>query len=295
MPLTVDPTLDQFLSSRSLHLARLWTITRVDSTVYRFTDHDREIVIGANTWTPAGGVEGSADRLENALKEHSKTFRGLLSDGKISDEDLLAGLFDDAEVYEETVDWRYPWAGTILSRKYWVSKVKSDEEFHEIELSGPTRLMRSPVGDILSRNCRHKLGIYDATTDIGCHVDIVSLTISPVTVLGTADDNARLAILADSSPFSAEADGFFDEGEVTFLSGANTGVVREIKRWTLSTFRVDLKTETPYPIAAGDTFSIVRGCDGLRTTCRDDFGNLDDHLGEPFMPFTDETLAAPNP
>lgn len=291
--LTIAPGVAEFIAGRNPCLAKLWTITRTDSTVLYFTNHDREIIYDGNTYTPAGGFDGSADRLDGGLREHNKTAKGLITSDRITIEDCMGGVYEDAVVTESSIDWRYPWAGVIYTRKWWVDRVKFDGEIFEAEMAGPSRNLRNQVGDIWARTCRHRLGEFDATTLIGCTVDTSLYTTTSVDILGTLDTNKRMVFVVDPATLSSPADGYFDDGEVIFTSGANSGRTAPIKSWTSADSKIVLQVEMPFEIAAGDVCSLVAGCNRTFVDCRDKFNNVVEFGGSRFQPFTDRMLTTP--
>jgi uncharacterized phage protein (TIGR02218 family) len=84
------------------------------------------------------------------------------------------------------------------------------------------------------------------------------------------------------------AQGFFTYGLVTWLTGANAGYQMDVRQFSPGT--VTLALPMTYPIAVGDTFTIVAGCDKTAATCKSRFANLLNFRGEPFIPGTDAIL-----
>jgi hypothetical protein len=87
-----------------------------------------------------------------------------------------------------------------------------------------------------------------------------------------------------ATPAGAES-GYFDYGLMTITSGANAGLVREVKsflpgQWTL-------QQAFPFPVTGTETYTMVAGCDKLPETCRVKFSNLINFGGEPFVPGID--------
>ena len=79
------------------------------------------------------------------------------------------------------------------------------------------------------------------------------------------------------------AAGVYTLGTLTFTSGANNGAWRSVKSQDGSgnlTFAFPL-LKVP---AAGDTFTIAKGCDRQMATCSGKFGNLINFRGQPFIP-----------
>lgn len=89
----------------------------------------------------------------------------------------------------------------------------------------------------------------------------------------------------------AQVDGYFNDGFVTWTSGANEGRSTPVKTWVASGATFTFWLPTPYPIQVGDTYTAVAGCDKELTTCRDKFGNVINFGGFPTIPGRNETLS----
>lgn len=82
--------------------------------------------------------------------------------------------------------------------------------------------------------------------------------------------------------------GFFAYGKVTFTSGQNAGFSMDVKAFAPGV--VTLAMTLPYPLAVGDTYTIVAGCDRLFGTCKARFNNVVNFRGEPYIPGQDVML-----
>ena len=74
----------------------------------------------------------------------------------------------------------------------------------------------------------------------------------------------------------------YDQGTIIGLSGANAGQTRTIAQ--LSGGTVALLQAWLYPVATGDTFQLLPGCDHTTTTCQNTFNNLARFGGFPYIP-----------
>jgi hypothetical protein len=82
--------------------------------------------------------------------------------------------------------------------------------------------------------------------------------------------------------------GYFSYGKVTWTSGQNKGYSMEVKTFAPGVVTLALPME--YPIAPGDTYTIVAGCDKQFGTCRDRWNNVVHFRGEPYIPGPDVIL-----
>lgn len=125
--------------------------------------------------------------------------------------------------------------------------------------------------------------VYDA----GCGVTRASFTFTGTIVSSPAPTTTSF------KTGNAQAAGYFDQGVVTFTSGANNGLKRTIKSYDGAggfTFALPL----PVAPATGDTISAFAGCDKTLATCRAKFSNDGKFRGFPWVP-TPEMATPPIP
>jgi len=89
-------------------------------------------------------------------------------------------------------------------------------------------------------------------------------------------------------------DAFLTGGLLTFTSGANAGIKREVKTWGLTSKTVTLFLDAPLAVQAGDGLTISAGCDKSLAVCRDTFDNVFAFRGEPHVPGNDLLFRTPN-
>ncbi len=83
-----------------------------------------------------------------------------------------------------------------------------------------------------------------------------------------------------SGPFS-----LYTEGTITGLAGANAGYSRTVATAGIITPEwVGLFKAWLFPVAPGDTFTILPGCDHTTTTCQNYLNNLARYGGFPYIP-----------
>ncbi|NJO82930.1 MAG: DUF2163 domain-containing protein [Blastochloris sp.] len=263
-----------------LTLCTLWQITRVDGTVFRFTDHDTSIVFESNTYTPANGVNASARQSQEGFRVNNLEFIGVLDADVITHDDLRAGLYRDAEVIEYMVNWKMPWMGPIQQSKYWVTEVRFTELGWEAQLAGLSVWLTHPTGNVYGRECRHVLG------DASCGVDLSAIDDTGEV---TAIVSSRLSFETDLS----DVNGYFDFGVITWTSGNNDGLTSEVRFYLMADGLIVTSIKTPFDIQVGDTFTITPGCSKSIDQCISKYDNVINYGGFPFVPGTDKVFRTP--
>lgn len=286
---TLPLPIDGQVSSAAITVATLWTITRSDATVLRFTDHDNELVdADGYSYFPRAG-RASAKQMDTSLGEDDVELRGIIDSSYITEADLHAGKYNDAKVTERLVNWRFPWAGDYRSETWYINRVTWDEErgrwFAEIE--GLQRFLRVSKGRKFDRTCFHNLG------DAKCGVDVAGSYTYSGTVTTVTD---RRTLECTDAAITALAADYLRFGVLTFTSGANAGLVVEVRNSTTGSPAVlTLQLEMPFDIAVGNTFTVTAGCDhtASATGCGK-FSNIRRFGGHNFVPGNDKFLTYPD-
>lgn len=85
---------------------------------------------------------------------------------------------------------------------------------------------------------------------------------------------------------------YFAYGSITFTSGQNKGYKTDVK--TSSVGALGFTLPLPYPVAVGDTYTVVAGCDRQFGTCKSRFNNVVNFRGEHLIPGTDAAVRMQN-
>ena len=101
--------------------------------------------------------------------------------------------------------------------------------------------------------------------------------------------NLKVTWTSEQAPLTA-TDKYFQEGHLLWTSGANEGQSMEVKEYDDSTKAMKLFLKMREPLAAGDTFTVLPGCDKKKATCIAKFANIINFQGEPDIPGEDQTL-----
>jgi len=106
---------------------------------------------------------------------------------------------------------------------------------------------------------------------------------------GSATGNGQTTVTAASGTTqalitcTAAVPAVYLEGTVTGASGANLGYTRTIANLGDGA-QLGLLQPFLYPVAAGDSFTILPGCDHTTATCQNSFNNLARFGGFPYIP-----------
>ena len=261
-------------------LATCWKLTRTDSTILGFTDHDSDIIYSGITYKAATGFTPSAIQNSGSLKVDNLDVEGMLSAGSITEADILAGLYDFAQIEIFQLNYNDLTQGTLKIRRGWLGEVSLYKQQFVAEVRGLTQRLSQTMGELYSASCRATLG------DSRCKVALGSYTVTGSVTSATSSlqftDSAR-----------SEANDVFSFGKITFTSGVNNGLSMEVKQYTnigMGGGQMILTLPMPYTIAIGDSYSMSQGCDKTIATCNSRFANVVNFRGEPLVPGLDRSL-----
>ena len=171
-------------------LASCWQLVRVDGTIYAFTTHDQDLVIGGHTYLSIVGFNASAIVTTSSGQVDNLEVLGFLSDDGITARDINNGLFNFAAVYLFVVNWVDLTQGICRLRRGWIGEVtRTPAGLFHAELRGLVQALSQEFGNIYSPLCRADLG------DTKCAVDILSATYRKTgTVASATSTHAFVAV-----------------------------------------------------------------------------------------------------
>ncbi|MFV0301777.1 MAG: DUF2163 domain-containing protein [Paracoccus sp. (in: a-proteobacteria)] len=262
-------------------LARAWAVSRRDGLVLGFTDHDGVLEFEGIRFRPDSGLTAGAIVQASGLSVDNSEAEGALSDDAITEADLMAGLWDGAELRMWEVDWQGPQARRLVFRGSLGEVARSGGAFRA-ELRGLSEPLNQARGRRYHPRCSAVLG------DGQCRADLTAPGIS---------DEAEIAAIADAegteltlAPMPDYAGGWFERGAVEVLSGPARGMrgwIKNDKALPDGGRRVDLWAGFGILPAPGDRLRLTAGCDKHETTCRLKFGNFLNFRGFPHLPSED--------
>lgn len=251
--------------------ATCWKVTRRDTTVEGYTDHDKDLEVGGVTYKTAVGYAASAVERGTGMDANNSTVVGIIDSDELSESDLRNGTYTGARVEVFVVDWTNPAGGavrTLLVGHLGAVEIRGEQ--YSATLLSLEHELSKPACRTVSLRCDADLG------DTRCGYSLSSQTGSVTSVVTSA------RTFRDSS--RTEADDYYAGGVVTFTSGDNNGRSMDVKKYTNSTGEIELFEPLPDAIAVSDTYSIKRGCDKTFSTCDTTFSNGANFRGFPHIP-----------
>ena len=283
---TLPPPLQAHLDSGATTLAWCWRLTRADGTKFGFTDHDRDLSFDGTTFEAATGFTATEIKDSLGLSVDNLEVSSALKSDRLNEDDLAAGLYDDAAVEI----WRVNWVDAtqrVLMRSGSLGEVRRAGAAFTAEVRGLAHYLQQPKGRLFQAGCDADLG------DARCGIDLDNPAFRGTGTVLTAPSTRLLT----ASGLGTFASGWFTRGLITFTSGANAGRRQEVKRHTLAGAEATIELWQPmaFAIAPSDTFTVTAGCDKQFGTCKTKFANAVNFRGFPHMPGNDYVLAVARP
>ncbi|MGR3198136.1 MAG: DUF2163 domain-containing protein, partial [Paracoccus sp. (in: a-proteobacteria)] len=146
-------------------IARAWSIRRADGMDLGFTDHDEVLEFEGMKFRPDRGLTARALVQATGLSADNSEAVGALSDDAITERDLMAGRWDEAELCMWEVNWSDPQARKMVFRGHLGDVSRANGAFRA-ELRGLSERLNAPQGRVYHPRCHARLG------DAACKVDL---------------------------------------------------------------------------------------------------------------------------
>lgn len=278
--------LQAHLDTGATTLAWCWRVIRKDGVVLGFTEHDRTITFDGTNFEPESGMTATEVESTLGLSVDNLEVQGLITSDVITEEELVAGIYDDAAVEI----WRVNWANVAqrdLHKTGSLGETTRGKTSFRAEFRGLSSKLQQAQGRLFQHTCDADLG------DARCGVNLSSSTYKGSGAV-TATDGSHTV---NTSGLGGYADRWFDRGTLTFTSGENDGLSFEVKSHRIqgSTVVLTFWLTAIFPIEDGDTFEVTAGCDKTFASCKAKFGNAVNFRGFPHMPGNEFVIAYANP
>lgn len=242
----------------------LYTFALINGVMLRYANWPITVRVGGNTFL-SGRVSFIRDKWKSAKGLDTASLAITLSvdpnnepaiNGVPLRQAIRAGFFQ-AATFEMDVAYFNPFSsvsvpvGTIASRvSGFVGTADAERLGAKITVYDLRKLLDMQVPwRLYSAQCRWNLGSTD------CGVNLPSFAVT-----GAAGAGATTGVIPVSLAIPANMPTtYFTLGQVTFTSGANKGITRQVKAYVGGI--LSMATPFPFSPANGDTFSAVPGCD----------------------------------
>lgn len=157
-------------------LALLVKIVRKDGTIYLFTDADKEIEYGGETYLPTNAFIPTDFQSSASLSVDNLDITGIISeiDG-ITEEDIYREFFYDAKIWTSRINYKDTASGVEKLLYGSLGETVLQENKYIAEFRNLTYILTNKLANVFSKTCRVELG------STKCGVDIEPVTWQPNT------------------------------------------------------------------------------------------------------------------
>lgn len=259
-----------------------------------FTSFSEDVYLPAHSLTFKSSAGLNPSTAESEEGKPSNVEMSSVFDESLTEEDLLAGKWNNATFELWIMNWNDLKMGEFVVQTGIITEVKDKQQTFVAEVAGVSSAMETNFGDLTSRTCRAiqpqnggfggfrcKKDLDDETSD-GFQIKntlTVSSVVSRTEIHFTRDENVP--------------DTFYTNGTIKGLEGLNEDLRREIRVATgvgTGTVNVFLKRAFPFEIVAGQEFELIAGCDGTLERCHY-FENVINADAEFFIPTAEQATS----
>ena len=246
------------------------------SPIY-LTDYPRDLTMGGHTYLSTSGYEFTGYSGTAGFSPASIDIEGVAGASGVTRAAVGSGLFDGAKCYVFATSWATPVEDEepVVAGIFGKATLLDDH----FQIGGVSLIdaLNQTAGQTYGAQCPKAFGGQEYG---GC---MVNLAANGNTVTGTLTGVTSASVFTDSG--RAEAADTFGAGTIQFTSGPNAGLKPlEIKSFAAGV----ITTYEPfyYLPAAGNTYSMVRGCRKRLSDCQARAGgsNIANFGGFPWIP-----------
>lgn len=239
-----------------------------DSPIVRLAGYPVDLAMSnGEVYLTESGYEFSGIDSTSSFASSSVNLDGILQQGAISRDDLMAGKYDNARVYLFATSWDAPVEDEEPVAMMFFGKIDLADERYSVQLMGAIDVLSQSVGHTYSPSCQYTL--FDETLDGRILLPSQSRCSGPRSspdgpvladhkVTGTLTSVTDQYIFRDSA--RTEPADWFGYGAIRFTTGPNAGLKPlEIKSYALNGTIV-LHEAMFYLPEVGDQYEMIPGC-----------------------------------
>lgn len=267
-----------------LYWVDLYTIQLPDTSTLRYTNADRVVSFGGNSWLLGPTLARTMVRITGGIEVSTmKITMSDMSGTTISGLPFMqyvgSGGLDNAFITLERGFSDDPSLGTIVGKMVVftgrVADIVAGRHVVEVNIKAPTELLDTKV----PRNL-YQPGCHNTLYDDAC-----GLVKSAYGQVGTVSSTSTKQVVNTDV---SSADDVYSLGVLKYTTGTNAGLSYTVKQQVGG--QITLIAQSLAAPAVGDQFVVYPGCDKTAATCKNKFSNLTRFRGQPFIPVP-ETIA----
>lgn len=268
----IEPHPYPWLAQEVYSAAYCWRIDRADGITFGFTSHDQDLTFDEITYEAATGFTPTAVDTSDSLAVDNLDVDGVLTSDRITENDLAGGVYDFAKVTIYLVNWKNINDPKFILRCGTIGRLRYGKTGFTAEIRGLTEAYQQKAGAVYQKTCRATLG------DAKCKINLADYTTTGMVTTVNSDTGFKTNVIATN--------GTYDYGYLRWSSGDNLNTTVEVKSYTADG-TIEVYLPTIWQPQAGDTFTLIAGCDRNLSTCINRFNNLLNFRGEPYVPGND--------
>ena len=261
------------LAKESRRLTVCGVITKRNGGVIRCTQFDDALkIVGgvfAGRYLSTAAVSASAIQSSSDMSADNLETTGAVADPNFAItgftvSDIAAGQFRSAPFEIFLCSWDNPSAWQKVIRRGYLGQItRTSEGAFTAEWRGIIQVLQQNVGRTYGENC-------DAVRfgDARCKFDLSTVTFDATVTSVVSRKEFTLSIDGLESP--SPVAGYFDTGEVAFLTGENASYTKQVKIDSMGGTLGHIQMWEPFPndVTIGDTLTITAGCDHTWNRCK---------------------------
>ncbi len=184
---TLPQALQDHLDTGTTTLCHCWRVALADGRILGFTDHDRTLIFSGVTYEAESGFAATEIESSLGLSIDNLEAQGALSSESLSEEDLAAGVLDNAAVEVWLVNWQDV-GQRLLLRSGNIGEVTRGRLAFTAELRGLAHALNQPKGRMFQYGCDARVG------DTRCGVNLDQEDYAADVTVASAAEARRMTV-----------------------------------------------------------------------------------------------------